>query len=508
MDGISRREFVGSLGVSAAASAGAAKATRPNILFICTDNFNPNVLGCAGHPMIRTPNIDRLAKEGAYFNAAYCGSPVCAPARASLFTGMFPSDVDSWCNSTPLNGDRPTWGHRLRDAGYYTMATGKLDLTSNVDLGFEQVDTTHGHEVRPDITSLFRRPLCYRVDERPSIDGRILNAEHEDVRTLHNARSFLRDKAPGLSQPWAMFVGFVGPLPGFRVERQYSGIYSPDAVPVPRVPADYLETMPEPWEATRAYKRIATPIPEQRVRRAIAAYYGNVTAVDERIGEVLSQLERSGLRGNTVVVYTVDHGRSLGEHGMWFHNEPTDHSSRVTMIVSGPGIPAGKRIDTPVMHVDLFPTLLELAGASIPAGLRGHSLAPMWQGRTGNHPGVAYSECHAEGTCTGSFVVRRGKWKYIHYTYYDSLLFNMEVDPQEMDNVIGAPEGRLASKELYEILRSLVDPAEMTERAFRRQEQMLHDLCARMTLNELLKFGFERRLGRGQAISLLKRYKG
>jgi len=508
MNRISRREFVGAVAASAGASERVPNVRRPNILFICTDNFNPNVLGCEGHPMVRTPNIDRLAKEGAYFGATYCGSPVCVPARASLFTGMFPSDVDSWCNSTPFKGDRPTWGHRLREAGYYTMATGKLDLTSNGDLGFEEVDTTHGHEVGPDVTSLFRRPLCYRVDERPGIDGGILNAEHEDTRTVRNAQSFLRGKAPSLSQPWAMFIGLVGPLPGFRVERQYSGMYSPDRVPVSRVSADYLETMPEPWQATRAYKRIATPIPEQRIRRAIAAYYGNVTAVDERIGQVLSHLERSGLRENTVVVYTVDHGRSLGEHGMWFHNEPTDHSSRATMIVSGPGIPAGKRIDTPVMHVDLFPTLLELAGAPIPPGLRGHSLTPMWQGRPSNHPGIAYSECHAEGTCTGSFVIRKGKWKYIHYTYYDSLLFNMEADPREMHNVIGTPEGQLVSKELLEILRSVVDPTEQTERAFQRQEQILRDLCARMTLDELLKFGFERRLGRGQAISLLKKYKG
>ena len=160
------------------------------------------------------------------------------------------------------------------------------------------------------------------------------------------------------------------------------------------------------------------------------------------------------------------------------------------------------------MHVDLYPTILELAGIAVPSGLRGHSLLPLCRGLPGDHPGYAYSECHAEGTCTGSFIIRKGPWKYIYYSYYDDLLFNMEDDPGEMRNVISTPEGQRARGELHEILLSLVDPDKVTEKAFARQEQMLNNLCKRMTLEELLAFGFERRMGRGQAITLLKKYKG
>jgi choline-sulfatase len=508
MKELNRREFLGAVGASAASAATQQSSRqRPNILFICSDNFNPNVVGCAGHPIVKTPNIDRLAAEGTYFTNCYCGSPVCAPSRAGLITGMFPSDVESFCNATPFQGPAPTWGQRLRQAGYYCKATGKMDLTARTDLGFEQVLTTHGHEAHPDVTALFRRPLCYRVDERPDIDGRILEGEHTDVPVMRTALGFLRDNAPKRPEPWALYVGYVGPLPGFHAERRYYEMYSPANVDLPHIPPGYLETLPEPWQATRSFKRIATPIPERRIRRARAAYYGNVTAVDERIGQLLDQLDRSGLRENTVVVYTADHGRSLGEHGLWYHNEPTDNSSRVTLIVAGPGILAGRRIHTPVMHADLYPTLLELAGATVPSGLRGHSLLPMCRGQAGDHPGFAYGECHAEGTCTGSFVIRKGSWKYIHYTYYDSLLFNMEQDPMEMRNVVGTPEGRQVSRELRQILLSLVDPTERTERAFARQEQILRDLCARLTFEELLKFGFERRLGKGQAVTLLKKHK-
>jgi choline-sulfatase len=159
-----------------------------------------------------------------------------------------------------------------------------------------------------------------------------------------------------------------------------------------------------------------------------------------------------------------------------------------------------------VAHVDLFPTLAALCGGTAPSGLRGYSLMPLLEGKMGDHPGYAYSELHAEGTCTGSFMIRRGKWKYIHYTYYASLLFNMETDPGEMKDLIETDEGKRVSKDLHQILISLVDPTAVTERAFSVQENKLHDLCAHNTLDELLANGFEKRLGRGQAITLLSKY--
>jgi choline-sulfatase len=505
---VNRREFLGAAALSAAADAMQRPAGRqPNILFICCDNLNPNVLGCAGHPMVKTPNIDRMAARGTYFTNAYCSSPVCVPARSGLFSGVFPSDVDSYCNATPFQVQRQTWGHMLREAGYYTKATGKMDLASKKDLGFDQELTANEHDAKGgDITALFRRPLCYRLGEREDIEGRVVNREHKDVPVMKVGLKFLREDAPKRTAPWLLYVGYISPLPGFQVEREFAKLYPPGKVPVAQVPADYFENIPEPWEATRAYKRISTPIPEARIRRALSAYYGNVTALDHRVGQILDQLDRSGMRDHTVVIFTSDHGRSLGEHGLWFHNEPTDNSARVPIIMTGPGIPQGKRIGTPVAHVDLFPTLAALSGAAAPSGLRGHSLLPLLAGRTGDHPGYAYSELHAEGTCTGSFTIRKGKWKYIHYSYYDSLLFNMETDPGEMKNLIDTDEGKRAGKELHEILVSLVNPDTVTERAFAVQEKKLQDLCSRYTLDQLLENGFEQRLGRGQATTLLKKY--
>jgi choline-sulfatase len=324
--GVSRRSLIQTAGLAVATAPGigaltvsSARRNPPNILFILADNYNPNVVGCAGHPIVKTPNIDRLAARGTYFSNCYCGSPLCAPARATLFSGMFPSDVDSWCNATPFQGQVPTWGHRLQEGGYFCKATGKMDLTGRVDLGFEQIRTRHGHDTSPDVTALFRRPLCYRIDERPNIGLRIMRGEHQDESVTRTTLQFLAEQAPRLKRPWAMYVGYIGPLPGFTVEPKYAQMYDPADIELPMLPPGYLETLPLPWQATRAYKRIAEPIPEERQRKAIAAYYGNVTALDERIGRVLDQLERSGEKDNTIVIYTADHGRSLGEHGLTRH---------------------------------------------------------------------------------------------------------------------------------------------------------------------------------------------
>src|SRR5215469_1272964 len=179
---ITRRDFTKSLaaGVSSAfvpnisfAQRGSTTVKRPNILFICTDQHSGQMLmGGPGRDVpVRTPNMVRLAAKGVYFRNAYCGSPLCAPGRASLMTGRFASDVDSYGNTTVFQGGVPTWGNYLRDAGYTCRATGKLDLAANKDLGFEEVQINHGHFVRPDITELFRRPMCYRIDERELVDG-------------------------------------------------------------------------------------------------------------------------------------------------------------------------------------------------------------------------------------------------------------------------------------------------------------------------------------------------
>jgi len=169
----------------------------------------------------------------------------------------------------------------------------------------------------------------------------------------------------------------------------------------------------------------------------------------------------------------------------------------------GPGIPKGKRISTPVGHVDVAATILEWAKIKRPSELRGNSLVPLLKNESNDHPGFAFSETHSEGNCTGSFMIRKGDWKYIHFTWYDDLLFNIKEDPNEFNNRINDPEVKDIVDELKKILESLINTEAVTIRAFKVQEGILKKWANQMTEDELFE-QFKSRLGIGQARSMAK----
>ncbi|MFB6135369.1 MAG: sulfatase-like hydrolase/transferase [Halobacteriaceae archaeon] len=481
---------------------------RPNVVFVCSDQHGYRYTGFGGHPYVETPNLDRLAAEGVVFENAYCASPVCTPSRASLLTGVYPSDVNSFCNSTVWDGSCPTWGTRLREAGYRTWSTGKFDLDPAHEVGFEEVETGHGHATSPDVTSLFRRPLCYRMGERPGVDGRSREERHADAGLADNAEAFLREEAPETDGPWAAWVGFSQPHPPFTALEEHFEHYHPGRVEPPNVPPGHLEDQHLTFQRLRAFKRVADPVPEERVRRARAGYYGAITELDEYVGRLLEALADAGELEDTVFVYTSDHGEMLGEHGLWYKNNLYEDAAHVPLVVAGAGLPEGEAVETPVGHVDLVHTLLEWAGADPPEPQRGHALDPLVEGRRAEaeHPGYAYAESHSEGNCTGSFMIRKGDWKYVHFTWYDDLLFDLAEDPNEFENRIDDPAAADVREELRDLLYEEVDPEAVTRRAFDRQEELLEEMA-----REEGKGLFEElrgRLGDGQARALVDRHTG
>jgi choline-sulfatase len=502
---ITRRSFAQTVAAAAGSTMLGAQARRPNIVFICSDQHSGRVLGINGHPVVQTPNMDRIASRGVFFRNAYTGNPVCAPGRASMMTGMFASDVGAYCNSTPFDGRVPSWGNRLNQGGYYCLATGKLDLTVGADFGFKEVKTSHGHSQHPDITSLFRAPVCFRPGERSNVNGRFEERKDSDEVLAERAIEFLRGDARKLNQPWALYVGMHMPHPKWVAAKRYESVYPPEKVPMPEIPPGYLEKRHTMFQVLANFKNISTPIPEDRIRRARAAYYGMVSELDELVGRVFDELDKSGQLDNTLFIYTSDHGEMLGDHGLWLKNVLLDNAARVPLLMVGAGLPRGKSVETPVAHIDMVATMLDLAG--VPAGgLRGHSLVSLANGQMGSHPGFAFSESHSEGNVTGSFLVRKGDWKYLYFTGDKPLLFNLRDDPGELHNLAGKAETAGTQSELHGHLTSLLDPDAVTARAFAEQERRLQAMVHRMTPDEFYQ-EIVGRLGSAQArVQVIKHY--
>lgn len=483
-----------------------APPDRPNILFICADEHGGPFLGSMSHPIVKTPNLDSLAASGVLFRNAYCGSPVCVPARASMMSGMFPSDVASYCNSTPFRHPAPSWGNRLRDAGYDCWATGKLDLTAGTDYGFHEVDTGHGHSTNPDITSLLRAPMCFRASIRNDVNGTFGRTRGHDDKVLATTLRFLREDARRSSKPWAIYAGFTAPHYPFAAEAKYLAMYPPERMPLPNVPVDYLDRRHPVFEQLSNFQRVTAPLPADRIRRARAAYFGMITELDRMVGNLLDELDRSGQMERTLVVYTSDHGEMLGENGLWFKNALLENAARVPMILAGAGLPRGKSVEAPVMHVDMVATMLEMAGASRDSKLRGHSLLPPAQSPSAAPDRIAYSESHSEGNCTGSFLIRKDRWKYIYATGYEPMLFDLAADPHEQHDLAAKPESAPVLKDLHaELLRLIPDPDAVTERAFAAQQDLLEKMFRDHTRQGFYD-ALRSRLGAGQARILANQF--
>lgn len=499
MPSITRRRF----GATAAAAlagvvASNAEESRPNILFVCSDQHSGLALRQNGDAIVQTPNLDRLAGRGVTFRHTYCANPVCTPARASLMTGAFASDVESYCNSTPFDGRIPTFANRLRSAGYRCWATGKLDLAADHDLGFEEHNTYHGHWTDPDVTSLFRAPVGCRIDERGLVDGKFVPAQPN--RDHARASDFVDFLGHAPQTPWLAYVGLHLPHPPWTVPASYLDRFPPDSMPLPRVGPEFLDQHMA-FQVMANFKNIARPIPVDTMRRARAAYYGALAEADISIGRMMEALERSGQADRTIVVYTSDHGDMQGAHGLWMKNVLLEGAARVPLIVAGPGAAGGRTVDTPVSHVDLVATLLDLGMAGRDSRIRGTSLAALLRGDASHAPGYVFAESHSEGNCTGSFLVRRGPWKYIHFVGDKPLLFHLGEDPDETRNLAGIPRHAEVEHELAATLRATVDPDAVNRAAFGAQRRVLAAMLRRLQPDAFYK-QMVSRFGEAQARAL------
>lgn len=449
-----------------------------NLVFIISDEHQARALSCAGHPIVRTPHIDALARRGTRFESTYTPCPICVPARASLATGRYVHEIRYWDNAIAYDGRVPGWGVQLQASHVRVESIGKLHYRNGDDpTGFDaQHRAMHIWNGIGQVWGSIRDPVPASRDDIVRF-GQVgtgyskYNAYDEAVRDL--AVAWIRDHARD-ERPWMLFVGFVAPHFPLIAPQAYTDLYPVDAMPAPRLRQRHGYVR-HPWVAAQE-QSMSTDAEfgddDDKRRRAISAYYALCTMVDAHVGAICAALDGTGLTESSTVIYTSDHGEALGQRDHWGKSNLYSECTQVPLVMAGPDVPRGQICRTPVSLIDLAPTLLAAFGLA-DSGLAGRSLFDVLR-EPDNLNRPVFSEYHAVGAPSGAFMLRKGRWKYHEYVGFDPELFDLETDPAEAANLAhdSSYSGRLA--ELRDALRSIVDP-EAADRQAKADQRALVD---------------------------------
>lgn len=445
----------------------AAPPQRPNVLVVMFDQVAPEALGCYGNRTVKTPTIDRLARTGVVFDAAYSNSPLCTPARYCFMTGQLPSATRGYDNAAYLASTVPTFAHHLRSAGYRTVLDGKMHFVGPDQLhGFEERRTT---DIYP--ADFGWTPDWLQPDERvdwwfhnmdavtqagvAEVTNQLLfddEVGHSGVRALHE---LARDED---ERPWMLVVSFTHPHDPYVTRKRFWDAYDGVDIPLPRIAAGDVELDPHTARLRHVSAMEDVEITDRDVRRARRAYYGNLTYLDEWTDRLTSTLDGLGVADDTVVIVLADHGDMLGERGLWYKMNFFEGSARVPLIVHNPARFAPGRVAAPVSLVDLLPTLVELAGDGVPQPtdpLPGRSLLDLCRDPSGRPVEGAepverevVGEYMGEGAIAPIVMIRRGSWKFVHSPVDPDQLYDLAADPDERVNLATDPHFSRQVREL------------------------------------------------------------
>lgn len=438
-----------------------------NLLVIMADEHQRGIMGCYGNPAARTPNLDRLAAGGVRFTNAYTPSPICVPARAAFATGLPVHRTGHWDQAFPYTGEPRGWGHHLAAHGLIADAIGKLHYRrAEDDHGFRRaLDAMYVAEGIGEIISCLRERAPHRAGHAGLIkagpgESSYLNYDRRITRQAQAWLSEQRDTA----RPWVLFVSYVNPHPPFIAPPDLFAGYDPDTLPLP-VQWQEAEWPRHPaLDYFRRYFGWTRPLAEAELRRLLATYYAQVEWVDQCVGQLLDTLAATGLDARTRVLYTADHGAMLGARGLFGKFTLYDEAAAIPMLLSGPDIPPGRSVATPVSLLDCAPFIVEAVGAPPmqPAG-PGESLWSLLH--AGDHRRVVLSEYHAAGSLHAAYMVTDGRYKLQHYVNAPAQLFDLATDPHECRNVAGDPAYAAVYAQLETELRNRLDPDAVDRRA-------------------------------------------
>jgi len=443
-----------------------AQTKKMNILFISVDDMN-NDLGCYGHPLVKSPNIDRLASKGIAFANSYCQFPLCSPSRTSVLTGMRPDKTRVFDLKYHFRQDMPdvvTLPQMFIQNGYYVARVGKMYHYGNPgDIGTNGLDdrvswTERVNPVGLDKTSLELDLINYTPGKNLGSamaylsDNKGKDPEHTDGIVATEAIKLMEKHK---DKPFFIAAGFYKPHTPWITPEKYFKMYQPGDMSLPKIapetPANYPElalasTKPWPYFGINADQAMECKL----------AYFAAISFVDAQIGRLLDALDSLGLSNNTIVVFWSDHGYHLGEHGLWFKQSCFEESTKSPLIIAYPGAPsAGKISHRTVELVDIYPTLAELTGLTPPGNIQGYSLVPLLKDPAAEWQHPAFTQ--VERGNTPGHSVRTEVWRYTEWGFgkMGEELYNEEADPQELNNLAGNPKYAQVKQKMKELLHGV-----------------------------------------------------
>jgi arylsulfatase A-like enzyme len=435
---------------------------RRNVLFIATDDCGC-ALGCYGHPLVRTPNLDRLARAGVRFDRAYCQFPLCSPSRTSLLTGLRPDTTqvfDLQKHFRSVLPDVVTLPQLFQKHGYYAARVGKIyhygvpgDIgTSGLDdpLSWHDVVNPRGRDKAEEALLTNHTP---KRGLGSSLSFLATDGTDEEQTDGMGATEAIRLMESHRAEPFFLAVGFYRPHCPYVAPRSYFELYPLDQVPAPVFSPDEVHdvpplalasTQPLPWFG----------VTDAQARESIRAYYAAISFMDAQVGRLLAALDRLSLREKTLIVFWSDNGYHLGEHGLWKKQSTFEESARVPLLFAGPGVTAaGQSCRRPVEFVDIYPTVADLCGLTAPTNLAGVSLRPLLANPEAPWDRPAYTQVDRGGVPGHS--VRTERWRYVEWDNgrQGGQLYDHTQDPQEQHNLAADPRHADVVREMQTLIR-------------------------------------------------------
>lgn len=441
-----------------------------NIIYILSDQHNPEVIACKGDPYVRTPNLDRLYSEGTSLDNCYCAAPLCVPSRSAMLTGLLPSHNGVYNNMQNLRTAQPTLPAGLTLGGYETVLCGRMHF-----VGWDQ---RHGFEKRfvGDIT-----PCFIGGDNEREIYGDFMRSSGQNLTSIrksgagHSAVLDYDESVTGAAidylknrsdeRPLFMTVGFYGPHCPYIAPKELYDYYYNLLPPMPYMSAEERAKMHpaiQNWYANRKMEEVK----DEDVRRIRASYYALVELMDSYVGRIVKTIEETIGLENTLIIYGSDHGDNIGEHGLFWKTNFYEGAGRVPMVFVGSDIPKGRAIKENTSLLDLAPTLLSYSGLEQLPTCDGVDLSENLRGKEiGENTRPVISMCSDIKGDNPSAMIRKGKWKLVAHAGYEAKqLFDIETDVKELCDLGTDPAYRSTVDELYGELSKYWNPEEELEK--------------------------------------------